>query len=707
MTIVSKSSIRFTLVSAYASIFFLLVAGLFSACGRMPWPPSSPATTAAPSALPPAPLKYLLLHDFDQHKISNNLGRACGSWNAEPEDTRSYASAQIDVASRHGDTGAGLRLEYHLNPERASQNGFWMKLGKLDMSDYDHLEFWVRGDSAAGFASLFKIELKRRKSDTSREMDKASFVVQGITKEWRKISIPLNMMTGITDWKGIDEFVIVFHTRHADCQAGAYSIDEIALVKTGGRGPGIYDHVAIPKKKAWEAAQGGETSAIQAIRRRLVAWPSFGLSDRRSFPNDDREFVLRIARDTWKGISSLADREHGLPYDTVRFGTRGSVRFDECRLGDYTNITNIGLYLMSLAAARDLKFIADTEAVGLARTTLDSLDKMETWKGFYYNYYDCTSLERSSNFVSFVDSAWLTAGLIVLRNAFPVLKLRCDLIINRQNYELFYDPVEQHMNHGWYVHMNARAEYNYGALYTEPRAGSVIAIGLGAVPEEHWFALLRTFPASNDWQALVPQNRVVKNIRGHEVIGGYYSWGGLQYVPSWGGSLFEALMPTMIIDEMKFAPKSLGRNDLIHATIHRKYALEELKYPIWGMSPSSVPTEDNYSEYGVRILGTKGYKPGAVTPHVSGLAVNFTPREAIANFREMIKRYDCYGEFGFYDAIDPVTGQVSYKYLALDQEMLFLGLANYLGDHCVQRYFEADPVAQKGLAVIGNEDFLK
>ncbi len=683
-----------------------IVLGLAAACGGDPGV-TAPAGGALSAAEAPVQARFEL-HTFDHNTVLNALGGGCGAWNIDPTDTASDCRFTIDTGARHGDAGAGLRLEYRLNPSAASQNGFWMQLRKFDLGDYDHLEFWLRGDAAAGFATRFKIEFKKHKTDTSAEIEKGSYVVTGITSEWQRYRIPLNAFTGLANnWGRIEEMVIAFHSRRADRMSGAYHLDDIALVRTGAPGPGIYDRVPIPRKKAWEAERGNDTAVAVAIRGRLAGWPTRGLADRSSFPRDDREFLMRIARDTWKGISSLTDREHGLPWDTVRFGPKGSPRLEESRLGDYTNITNIGLYFLSIVGALDLKFIPRPEALKLATTTLDSLDKMETWKGFYYNYYDVTSLERSSNFVSFVDSAWLTAGLMVIRNAFPELKPRCDAIIARQDYTIFYDDVEQHMNHGWYTHMNVRAEYNYGALYTEPRAGSLIAIGSGAVPEEHWFAMLRTFPPDNAWQAMPPVGRATKTVRGHPVTGGWYEWGGLQYVPSWGGSLFEALMPTMVIDEAAWAPRSLGANNIAHTTIQRRYAIEVLKYPVWGMSPSSKPDEDNYGEYGVRVLGSKGYHEGAVTPHVTGLAASVAPAEAAANFRELIKRYDVYGEFGFYDAVNPVTGEVAYKYLALDQEMLFVGLVNHLADGAIRKYFAADPIAQRALPILQDENFFE
>jgi hypothetical protein len=194
-------------------------------------------------------------------------------------------------------------------------------------------------------------------------------------------------------------------------------------------------------------------------------------------------------------------------------------------------------------------------------------------------------------------------------------------------------------------------------------------------------------------------------VDGYQTIGGWYEWNNFKYIPSWGGSLFEALMPTVLVDEKKYGPESVGTNDVIHAIIQRRYALETLKYPVWGMSPCSMTSTDGYAEYGVKVLGTRGYKAGVVTPHASALALYVTPTEAIANLRNLIEKYDIYGQYGFYDAVDPVSGEVAYKYLALDQGMIFLALANYLDHQCVQKHFASDPIAQKVLPMLKDENF--
>src|SRR5262249_39090106 len=182
-------------------------------------------------------------------------------------------------------------------------------------------------------------------------------------------------------------------------------------------------------------------------------------------------------------------------------------------------------------------------------------------------------------------------------------------------YRLFYDPALGRMAHGYWVQRAARSQYHYGVLYAEARLGSLIAIGKGDVPEETWFRTVRTFPAACTWQTGTPLDRREKLVHGHAVIGGFYEWQGTRYVPSWGGSMFEALMPTLVLDEVRWAPRSLGPNDVAHALVQRRYATEELGYPVWGMSPSSTPAGASYREYGVRILGSLGYDAGAVTPH--------------------------------------------------------------------------------------------
>ena len=101
-------------------------------------------------------------------------------------------------------------------------------------------------------------------------------------------------------------------------------------------------------------------------------------------------------------------------------------------VGDYTNVTNIGVYLLCLVSAYDLGFIPKEEAIRRLKLTMTTVENLEYHEsGFPYNYYDTTTLERTSYFVSVVDSGWLVAGLYVVKNAFPEeLKEQADHLIS-------------------------------------------------------------------------------------------------------------------------------------------------------------------------------------------------------------------------------------------------------------------------------------
>ena len=462
--------------------------------------------------------------------------------------------------------------------------------------------------------------------------------------------------------------------------------------------------VAAPKKQIWERSLGGPAAAQAAIKDRLVGWPKRLLADRATLPRLPAEFARRLAADTWRGLDALSDRAHGLPLDTVSFGEH-AVTLPASSIGDYTSTTNIGMHLVATVAALDLGLLTLDEARDRIRQTLGTLDQLETNDGLYFNYYDTTSLERTSDFVSFVDSAWLTTGLMVVRMTFPEFYEHCAALIEQMDYGTFYDPGYDLISHGYFVAPRGPSRYHYGVLYTEARLGTLIAIGKGDVPESVWFNMVRTFPPDCRWQSMPPIGVHKKSVRGHSFTAGYYEWTGTRYVPSWGGSMFEALMPTLVLDEAALAPRSLGLNGRAHVLIQHRYATRDLSLPVWGFSPSATPASQQYGEYGVKVLGSLGYAPGPITPHASALALGVVPQAALANLRRLAARYDVYGEFGFYDAVDPRTGRVAYKYLTLDQSMIFLALANYLADHSLQRRFASDPIIQRVLPLLGAEDF--
>jgi hypothetical protein len=680
-------------------IYILMILSLFVAAGF-----AAQNIPAKSRTGPEKPLSSVIA-DFNREGLINNLNGESGTWEKDPEDQKQWIVASPDNVTRRGDSGASLRLEYNVNSPNNAVNGFWTQVRGLDGSPYDHFEFWVKGDEKKGHTSVFKIEFKKFQNDAEghEETIKGSYIVKGVTSRWQKVSIPLNAMNGIHDWSDLRELVVTFEKKRVDAPEGVLYFDDLALVKTGEPGPKITDTVPHRNKKT-DREVGTEAFARFLIAR-LGGFPR-DVFVKKVFPGDDKAFLLELARDTWKYFDNIVDRQYGLILDNIIFTEKATVS-DLTRVGDYTNITNVGLYLMCVVSAYDFGFITKAEAVRRLNLTLDSVEKLEKYLGFPYNYYDITIFQRTSNFVSFVDSGWLAAGLVVAKNAFLAeLGDRCQRLLDSMDFSFFYDPVEGQMYHGFYTNIDQYSEYHYGAFYTEPRAISYLAIGKGDVPKEHWFSLARTFSEGWLWQTQKPQARIEKTYLGCNTVGGYYVYDGIKFVPSWGGSMFEALMPTIIIDEKALAPNALGLNDERHARIQIRYALEKLGYPVFGLSPACVP-EGGYSEYGARPLGIKGYKAGVVTPHATFLALEFAPKECVKNLRTMLEKYDIYGEYGFYDAVDPVTGKVAMEYLCLDQAMSFIALNNYLNGGAIRKRFSADPISKRAEELLKVENFFE
>ncbi len=696
-------------------------------------------TAAVPAAVPPS---EVLVADFESGGLVNRLGGESGSWNLNPADENdSYTDADVvALPGKDGKLNKVLKLTYSVQSQLPSQNGFWTKLKDFDGTYYDHLMLDVKGDEKKGFTDIFKIEIKKPKpihlqpgesakpaseiSATKASADKpadpgqvekikGSFKVP-VTGEWQTVKIPLNKMTGLMDfadpeaWKNsaiarqnLDELVLVFQDRLVSRKKGAIYVDNIRFVHTGNPGPTVVDFPPRAKEKTATRIEGMDFARF--LIKRLGGFPEQVIV-KKKFPKEDRAFLQEIAHDTWKFFDQIVDQEHGLPLDTIQLGEKTALD-EKAWVGDYTNVTNIGVYFMCLVSAYDLGLIRRDEAIHRIRLTMSTLEKIKYHEsGFPYNYYDTTTAERTSYFVSLVDSGWLVAGLYVAKNAFPAeLTTQAEKLIHRGNFNFFYDPVERQMFHGFYENLAVPSDYHYGVFFTEPRATSYLAIARGDVPEDHWFlGMVRTFPEEYTWQQMKPIHRNPKTTMGYTYSGGYYEWQNIRYVPSWGGSSFEALMPTLILNEKELAPKGLGLNDRRHVRGQIRYALKELKQPVWGMSPSSVP-EGGYSEYGAAPFGAKGYKGGVVTPHASILAVEFAPKAVVRNLRKLIKLYDIYGEYGFYDAVNPKTDVVAHKYLALDQAMIFIALNNYLNHGAIRKRFHAEPAMHKAEKLLSEE----
>jgi len=246
-----------------------------------------------------------------------------------------------------------------------------------------------------------------------------------------------------------------------------------------------------------------------------------------------------------------------------------------------------------------------------------------------------------------------------------------------------------------------------------------------------YFATMRTFPDNWDWQEQKPVGRH-HTYMGIDVFEGAYTYRGMHIVPSWGGDMFEALMPDFFVPEASWAPRSWGIHHALTVRAQREHGLEDAKYGYWGFSPASRP-DGGYSEGGVDALGMRpdgypsdmertdydagfeggrvGKNPsptwgdGVVTPHAAFLAMQYEPKQAYDNLVKIERKLKAYGEGGFYDAVAVKSGLIAKRYLSLDQAMVLGAIGNVFCDNVIRCHFIKGAVEYTIKPLIGIEEF--
>jgi hypothetical protein len=437
---------------------------------------------------------------------------------------------------------------------------------------------------------------------------------------------------------------------------------------------------------------------------------------------------------------AMADPRTGLVSDNITG--------DLAEPAAYTSPTNIGGYLWSAVVAARLGIISQREASQRMARTLDTLATLRhhTPSGMFYNWYDPATGDVITTwpiedhhvvtpFLSSVDNGWLAAALRVVRGAYPALAPKADRVLSTMNFGFYYNPsattpigtrglirggfwdtepppsttsCSVPQNDVWFTCNH------YDITVTEPRMATYLGIGAGQIPAKAYYDTMRTLPDNCDysWQEMQPQgfNAVYSGVSVYE---GSYRYRGITYVPSWGGDMFEALMPDLFVPEAQWGPRSWGRNHPATVAGQIEHGLNDAKYGYWGFSPASDPA-GGYEVYGVDAMGmdTGGYpsdvqksnydagfgacRPagpapsygdGVVTPHAAFLGLPYAPRPAVANLSRLAAHFDAYGPGGFYDAVNVGTGQVAQRYLSLDQAMIMGAVGNYLGGNVLKEAF--------------------
>ena len=239
--------------------------------------------------------------------------------------------------------------------------------------------------------------------------------------------------------------------------------------------------------------------------------------------------------------------------------------------------------------------------------------------------------------------------------------------------DFLYDARRRLFSIGYSVDDHRRDVACYDLLASEARMLSFLAIARGAVPESHWFALGRQLT----------------------------SWRYEPALLSWSGSMFEYLMPQLVMPTFR----GTLLDETSRAVVRRQIAWGRRNAVPWGVSESGYNLTDSHHDYQYKAFGIPGLglKRGlgddvVIAPYATVMALMVDPAGAFANLQRLTS--DGFeGRFGYYEAVDytPRRQQVGARHavvrshMAHHQGMSLLALAAVLLDHPMRERFRSHP----------------
>jgi cyclic beta-1,2-glucan synthetase len=243
-------------------------------------------------------------------------------------------------------------------------------------------------------------------------------------------------------------------------------------------------------------------------------------------------------------------------------------------------------------------------------------------------------------------------------------------------YGFLFDKTRQLLAIGYNVDASHRDDSFYDLLASEARLSCFVAIAQGQLPQASWFAL----------------GRLLAGVGGDPVL------------VSWSGSMFEYLMPLLVMPTYD--------NTLLDQTsktaVKRQIEYGKMRGVPWGISESGYHAIDVHLNYQYRAFGVPGLglKRGlaedlVIAPYASAMALMVAPGEACLNLQRLAQE-GREGGYGFYESIDYTPSRlprgeknaVVRSFMAHHQGMSLLSLDYALLDRPMQKRFEADPQFQ-------------
>ncbi len=250
------------------------------------------------------------------------------------------------------------------------------------------------------------------------------------------------------------------------------------------------------------------------------------------------------------------------------------------------------------------------------------------------------------------------------------------------DYDFLFDKVRRQLVIGYNVAQRRCDDSYYDLLASEARLCNFVAIAQGQLPQESWFAL----------------GRLLTSVGGEPVL------------LAWSGSMFEYLMPLLVMPTYQ--------NTLLDQTyvaaVERQIEYGRQRGVPWGMSESGYNAVDVHLNYQYRAFGVPGLglKRGlgedlVVAPYASALALMVAPDAACLNLQRLALG-GLAGRMGLFEAIDytpsrqrrGVSSAVVQSYMVHHQAMSLLACAYALLGRPMQKRFESDPLFQATLLLL-------
>lgn len=255
-------------------------------------------------------------------------------------------------------------------------------------------------------------------------------------------------------------------------------------------------------------------------------------------------------------------------------------------------------------------------------------------------------------------------------------------MLDKVDFSTLYNKQRNLFHIGFHVDSQTMDAGCYDLMASEALLTSFFAIARGDVPEKHWHKL----------------GRLLTLIK------------GIPCFVSWSGTMFEYLMPKLVMREY---------GGTVFANTSKAAVLQQIRYAKqknipWGISESQYYRFDLASNYQYKAFGvpTIRLKPSfkdslVVTPYATMLALSYAKKEAYENLKKLID-LGAYGEYGFFEAIDFDTNDpdelVDYSivrsFMAHHQGMSIVAIDNFINQGIMRKRFHNESIIKATEALL-------